>query len=131
MQMFEAMSTGDPELAVRAGYLANLSPAYTADESRYRAFHDAALSVAVPVEVVLRQAQAGFVHDTSARLHSVTTPTLVIHGTDDQMLSYSNGTMIASLIPDSRLLTLDDVGHLFWWERPAETADAVRALALG
>ena len=129
MAMFEAMSTGDPEQAVRAGYLANLSPAYTADESHYAPFHDAALSVAVPVDVVLRQAQAGFVHDTRARLHEISTPTLVMHGSGDQMLDYSNGTMIASLIPGARLVTLDDVGHLFWWERTAETVADIRAIA--
>lgn len=126
MQMFEAMSSGDPEQAVRAGYLANLSATYTADESHYAPFHDNALSIAVPVEVVLRQAQAGFVHDTSARLPSIATPTLVIHGTDDQMLSYSNSEMIASLISDAKLLTLDGVGHLFWWERTEETVAALR-----
>ncbi|HEY1739178.1 MAG TPA: alpha/beta hydrolase [Acidimicrobiia bacterium] len=130
MQMFEAMQTGDPEVAVRAGYLANLSPAYTADESHYAPFHDAALSVAVPVDVVLRQAQAAFVHDTSTRLPNVTTPTLVIHGTGDQMLDYSNGAMIASLMPHATLLTFDDVGHLFWWEKTAETVAAIGSLAL-
>lgn len=131
MAMFEAMQTGDPELAVRAGYLANLSPAHVADESHYAPFHDAVLSVAAPVHVIMRQVQAAFVHDTSARLPSVTTPTLVLHGTADDMLAYGNGQQIASLIPGARLHTLDEVGHLFWWERLDETVDAVRAHALG
>jgi len=129
MQMFEAMSTGDPEQAVRAGYLANLSSTYTADEARYLPFHDAALSIAVPVEVVLRQAQAAFVHDTSTRLPTITTPTLVLHGTDDQMLNFTNGEMIASLIPNSTFVAFEGVGHLFWWERTEETVAAVRKLA--
>jgi len=129
--MLEAMSTGDPEIAIRAGYTANLSPSFTADESHYAPFHDAALSVAAPVEVIMRQVQAAFVHDTSTRLPSVTTPTLVMHGTADDMLVYSNGELIASLIPDAKLHTFTDVGHLFWWERPEESADAVRRHALG
>jgi 3-oxoadipate enol-lactonase len=130
MSMLEAMNTGDPEIAVRAGYLANLSPAFTADESHYAPFHDAALSVVAPVEVIMRQVQAAFVHDTSARLPTVTTPTLVLHGTADDMLVYSNGEQIASLIPGAELHTFVDVGHLFWWERPDETAAAVRTHAL-
>jgi len=83
------------------------------------------------VEVIMRQVQAAFVHDTSTRLPSVTTPTLVMHGTADDMLVYSNGELIASLIPDAKLHTFTDVGHLFWWERPEESADAVRRHALG
>ncbi len=74
----------------------------------------------------MRQAQAAFVHDTSARLGQISAPTLVIAGTADQMLVYANSQLIASLIPDAKLLTFDGVGHLFWWERPAETAAAVR-----
>ncbi len=76
--------------------------------------------------VVLRQAQAAFTHDTSTRLPTVTTPTLVMAGTADQMLVHANSVLIASLIPGSRLEIFDDVGHLFWWERPDETANLVR-----
>jgi 3-oxoadipate enol-lactonase len=131
MAMLEAMSGGDAEASVRAAYLANLSSTYTADESHYAAFHDSALSVAAPVPVIMRQAQAAFVHDTSARLPSVSTPTAVIHGTEDDMLVFSNGQLIASLIPTAALHTLDGVGHLFWWERPEQTVAIVRELALG
>ena len=56
-------------------------------------------------------------------------PTLVIHGTDDQMLPVANGRLIASLIPGSRLEILDGVGHLFFWERPERSAELVRAHA--
>ncbi|MCW2497018.1 alpha/beta hydrolase [Jatrophihabitans sp.] len=129
--MLEAMSTGDVEASLRAAYLANLSPAYTADEAHYAPFHDAALSVPAPVQVIVRQAQAAFVHDTSTRLPGVSTPTAVIHGTADDMLLYSNGQQIASLIPTAALHTFDGVGHLFWWERPEETVTIVRELALG
>ena len=129
MAMLEAMNTGDPEVAVRAGYLANLSPTYTADESHYAPFHDAVLSISAPPHVIMRQAQSAFAHDTSTRLPAVATPTVVMHGTADDMLVYTNGEMIASLIPDAELITFDGVGHLFWWERTAETVAAVRALA--
>lgn len=126
LRMLEAMSTGDVELAVRAGYEANLSPAYRADESHYEPFKAASLSVRVPVPTVLRQAQAAVGHDTSTRLGTVTAPTLVIHGTADQMLLPSNGEQIARLVPGARLHLFADVGHLFWWERPDETLELIR-----
>lgn len=126
LRMFEAMNTGNLELAVRAAYEANFSPAYVADESHYEPFKQASLAVRVPVPTVLRQAQAAFVHNTADRLPSVTAPTLVMHGTADQMLLYSNGVQIAGLIPDARLHTFSDVGHLFWWERPDESLELLR-----
>ena len=129
MQMLEAMNSGDAVRAVQAAYTANLSPEYTADESHFEPFMTASLSVRVPVELVLRQAQAAFVHDTSTRLPSLAVPTLVLHGTADQMLLYSNAEQIAGLIPGARLVPFDGVGHLFWWERTEPTADLAPAKA--
>lgn len=126
LQMLQAAATGNAAEAVRAGFLANMSPAYTGVESNWRPFFDIVSSVVVPTEVVVRQAQAAFVHDTSARLASITAPTLVIHGTADEMLYPVNGELIASRIPGARLYTMDGVGHLFWWERPEESVRVVR-----
>lgn len=126
MRMMEAMNSGDAERSFRAGYEANLSKTYVAEEANWPPFREIAGSAAVPVPVVLRQAQAAFVHDTSARLPTIAAPTLVIAGTADEMLGYANSELIASLIPGATLLSFDGVGHLFWWERPAESAAAVR-----
>ena len=76
------------------------------------------------------QAQAIFGHDTSARLGEISTPTLIVHGTEDGVLPYANGELIASLMPAARLETLEDVGHMFWWEQPERSAELVREHAL-
>ncbi|MGH8861920.1 MAG: alpha/beta fold hydrolase [Jatrophihabitantaceae bacterium] len=126
MRMMSAMSSGVLEDAIRAGYEANLSPTWTADDAHWSEFHDIALSERVPTAVVLRQAQAAFAHDTSTRLPAVATPTLVIAGTVDEMVLYPNNEVIAELIPGATMYPLADVGHLFWWERPDECAAAIR-----
>jgi pimeloyl-ACP methyl ester carboxylesterase len=131
VRMLEAMNTGLVEDAIRASFGANLSPAWTADDSHWPEFFHLAVAERVPVPVVMRQAQAIYAHDTSARLQSVIAPALVVAGTADEMLPHANSELIASLIPDAKLYLLADVGHLFWWERPDETADAVRAHLLG
>ena len=77
----------------------------------------------------MAQMQAIAGHDTSARLPGIELPTLVLHGTLDEMLPVQNGRMIAGLIPDSRLEIFDGVGHLFFWEQPEQAADLVRAHA--
>jgi 3-oxoadipate enol-lactonase len=64
-------------------------------------------------------------HDTNARLPGLRTPTLVIHGTEDQMIPVANGSLIAERIPDSRLEIFDDVGHLFFWERAERAAELI------
>jgi len=67
---------------------------------------------------------------SSLPLSSITAPTLVIHGTDDEMLSVHNAEIIASKIPGARLEVLDGVGHLFFWEEPERSAALVREHAL-
>ena len=44
-------------------------------------------------------------------LQKLQVPALVIHGTDDQLITPSGGERTAELIPNSTLLMVDDMGH--------------------
>jgi pimeloyl-ACP methyl ester carboxylesterase len=44
-------------------------------------------------------------------LQKLQVPTLVIHGTDDQLITPSGGERTAELIPNSTLLMVEDMGH--------------------
>jgi pimeloyl-ACP methyl ester carboxylesterase len=77
----------------------------------------------------MAQLQACVAHDTSTRLGELTTPTLVIHGTEDRLLPVQNGRQIASLIPGSKLEIFDGVGHMFFWEQPERVAELLHAHA--
>lgn len=59
-------------------------------------------------------------------LWSLKQPTLVIAGTDDPIVPLVNGRVLAHLIPNARLETIDD-GHLFMVTRPDETAAITEA----
>ena len=124
------MMSGDRDKAIRASYEVNLSPAFRADESRYAAFHEMATSVPAAKRTIELQVQAIFGHDTSGRLGEVSTPTLIVHGTEDGVLPYPNGELIASLMPTARLETFADVGHMFWWEQPERSGELIREHAL-
>jgi pimeloyl-ACP methyl ester carboxylesterase len=124
------MLSGDRELAIRTGFEVNVSAAFAAVEGNYDAFRAMAKSLPAPVPVIMLQMQAIAAHDTSARLPSLALPTLVIHGDEDMMLPVQNGRLIAALIPGARLEVLEGVGHMFWWEQPARSAELVRAHAL-
>jgi poly(3-hydroxyalkanoate) depolymerase len=55
---------------------------------------------------------AGFGWTSLPWLRSLSQPTLVMAGTDDPIVPVANGHILAKLIPDARLVTVDD-GHLF------------------
>jgi pimeloyl-ACP methyl ester carboxylesterase len=129
-KLMEGMASGDRGKAIRASYEVNLSPTFRAEESRFATFHEMATSVPAPKQIIELQVQAIFGHDTSGRLGEISTPTLIVHGTEDGVLPYPNGELIASLMPSARLETLDGVGHMFWWEQPGVSADLIREHAL-
>jgi pimeloyl-ACP methyl ester carboxylesterase len=122
----EAIMSGDRQRAIRTGFETNVSAAVAADEDLYASFVEIAERRAVAVPVVMAQLQACTAHDTRSRLGRISTPTLVIHGTEDEMLPVENGRLIASEIPGARLEILDGVGHLFFWEQPERSAEMIR-----
>jgi 3-oxoadipate enol-lactonase len=125
-----AMLSGDREQAIRAGWEVNVSAAFAAREETYASFREIGMNRAVAVDVIMQQLQACATHDTYDRLPELAgSKTLVIHGTEDQLLPVQNGELIASRIPDSQLEIFEGVGHLFIWERPERSAELVRALA--
>jgi pimeloyl-ACP methyl ester carboxylesterase len=124
-----AMQSGDRERAIRAGWEVNVSRDFATDEQAYEAFRSAALELPVPVPVIMGQAQAVGSHDTLARLADISAPTLVVHGTDDEMLPVANARLIAERIPGARLEIFDGIGHLFWVEEPERSAELLRSHA--
>ncbi len=122
----EGMQSGDRERAIRAGWSVNVSEAFAAEEANYEAFRETALTRPVAVDVIMRQMQACMAHDASGRLADIAVPTLVVHGSEDQMLDVANGEAIARAIPGARLERLEGVGHMFWVEQPERSAQLVR-----
>ena len=69
-------------------------------------------------------------HDALDRLASITAPTLVMHGGDDEVVPAANAQLLAERIPGARLIVFDGAGHLFFHEEPERTALAVRTFLL-
>ena len=123
----EAMLSGDRERALRVGFEVNVTrAAEAANPALYEQMLAIAEQRAVAVPVIMAQVQACSAHDTGERLASLRMPTLVVHGTEDQMLPVQNGHAIAARIPGARLEILDGTGHLFFWEQPHRSAELVR-----
>jgi pimeloyl-ACP methyl ester carboxylesterase len=125
-----AYASGDPEQVFRAMWEINISPGFAAGDARlFDEFCEMAKALPAPRPVVMQQMRACAGHDTSVRLHQLSMPTLVIHGTADRLLVVANSKQIAALIP-ARLELLEDVGHMFWWEQPQRSAELIREHAL-
>jgi len=58
----------------------------------------------------------------------IVAPTLVIGGRQDQLVDLRTAPAVAKVIPDSRLLILDRVGHVAQMERPVVVARAFAAM---
>ena len=126
-RLVSAGLSGDRELMLRTGWEVNVSGGFAAQPGTFETFREMAQRLPAPIPVLMAQMQATLVHDTSARLAAIDAPTLVIHGDADQMLDVANARHIASLISGARLEILTGCGHMFWWERPQESAELVRA----
>jgi pimeloyl-ACP methyl ester carboxylesterase/DNA-binding winged helix-turn-helix (wHTH) protein len=57
--------------------------------------------------------------DATAFAPQVQAPTLVLHGRGDRRVPLEQGRLIASLVPNSRLVTLDSENHILLEDEPA------------
>jgi 3-oxoadipate enol-lactonase len=66
-------------------------------------------------------------HDDEAagRLAAITAPALIAHGTEDVLIPFANGELLAEGIPDSRLVAFEDCGHAFMAQEPARAAELI------
>jgi 3-oxoadipate enol-lactonase len=109
------------ERAVRKGLEAATSDAYRAENPeefdqivRWRLADSPSLSA------YYEQMRAGARFDVSRDVGHITSPTLVIHGSEDRYVPVANAVALAEAIPGSTLRVLDDAGHLVFIERYAD-----------
>ena len=119
----------DRELMLRTGFELVVSRRHASEPAHFATFVAAAKQFPASLPVLLAQKGAADAHDAYSRLRGLRVPTLVIHGTADELLASINGDLVASLIPGARLELLEGVGHLFFWEQPQRSAELVRGFA--
>jgi 3-oxoadipate enol-lactonase len=73
----------------------------------------------------LLQAVAGTRYTNRGRDRTITATTLIMHGTDDNVVDPRNAEVLARNIPDARLLLVPEAGHLIFFERPKLCTRAV------
>jgi 3-oxoadipate enol-lactonase len=61
------------------------------------------------------------------RLADIACPVLILHGTEDRLVSVENARRMAVLIPGAKLVLLEAAGHVYHSEQPEAADEAVLA----
>jgi pimeloyl-ACP methyl ester carboxylesterase len=101
-----------------------------ADEARTRDLAERSFDRGIHPEGTVRQFGAIAVGgDRTSRLRDIAMPTVVIHGSEDPLITRSGGEATAAAIPGAELLVIDGMGHDMPPQHFDEIADALVANA--
>jgi pimeloyl-ACP methyl ester carboxylesterase len=78
-----------------------------------------------PVETAARQMAAVQAFDSYNRLPQIQAPTLILHGDRDAIIPVENAYLLKERIPGAELRVFPGAAHLFTFEFPEESAEAV------
>jgi len=65
----------------------------------------------IPLDVYMRQLQAGSQFDSYDRLPNIRAPTIILTGKKDVLLPWENSKILAERIPGAKLVTFEESGH--------------------
>jgi 3-oxoadipate enol-lactonase len=110
-----------PEEGVRRGLEMATSEAYRVEhQDEFEQIVSWRLADSPSDAVYNEQARAGAGFDLSHDVGHITSPTLVIHGSEDRYVPVANAAALAGAIPGAKLRVLDHAGHLVFVERFAD-----------
>jgi len=85
------------------------------------------LAAGVSTAGYLAHFDADLAHDCGERLAEIACPTLVLFGSEDFVTLPAYNREVAALIPGAEACEIAGGGHMVWYERPDEVADAIEA----
>jgi pimeloyl-ACP methyl ester carboxylesterase len=114
VQLFAEAATLAPDVALRR-FVVNALGSDPADELVEELYQR---RVANPPDPAGWQSQAAAGLTFAGADGAIDAPTLVVTGTEDNVVDPRNADVVASRIPGARVERLDGAGHLFFWEQP-------------
>ena len=121
---FEPAMLAEPDPAVHSAYARAFAPAWFADIELAPLFTPPPSESLTGAAVAARLRREGY--DWRDRLRALDRPTLVIHGEQDALPLQVAHELVATL-PQARLATVPNAGHMPFWERPEDLFPLVDA----
>ena len=110
---------GGSNTAFRTVFTTTMVPEATSEQMRW--FNELALQTASAENAMLLES-AFYDQDFSDLARAVRVPTLVLHARDDRAAPFSEGRLLASLIPGAEFVPLDSANHILLEHEPAWTS---------
>ncbi len=115
-----------PEEQFRKAWPAIVTPEFV---EREREFLEEMLRIGLtnptPMDTMVRQMMAIQAFDTCERLPQIQAPTFIIHGDMDRLVPPQNAEILHDGIPGSTMRMVAGAAHMFFWERPTESTQAI------
>ncbi len=132
IRVFTRMTTVPPEVALREAVETALARRTVSDRpDLVEEIYAYRLANKPSLDGWQAQAAASLGFDAFERGAHIHAPTLVLHGTDDNVVDPRNASLLAGNIPGARLELFQDAGHLFFWEEPERFAGLVTSFLEG
>lgn len=120
----QAVESGGFEELVDAVFPVLVAPDHEGDRALLDEWRATAAEVG-PAAYVVQQRATVARRDARAVLAGVRCATLVLHGTEDRLISPADAREMADLVPESELELIAGTGHFLLREEPALVADRV------
>jgi pimeloyl-ACP methyl ester carboxylesterase len=130
-RLSDAMVSADPAQAVQAGLDANVSADSAARPEVREAWINLVSGTRMPLRTIQRQLKAAQAHDGADLLRSITSPALVVHGSEDRLVEPAHADELAAALPDARVALVPGAGHMFFWEKPELSGELIAAWLRG
>jgi len=114
------------EQQIRKAWPAMCTPEFVENDTAFlETMLESSLTNPTPLDTILKQSQAVMSFDSYDRATTIEAPTLVIHGDRDRMMPLPHGQTLAERIPGAEFVLIPGQAHMFFWEKPEETARIV------
>ena len=121
----QMVSLGTPEAKLAAAACLYAKHTFESKTEVIEHYNEVSMRFPASQDIMARQWAAVTQHDACSRLQNISSPTLTLTGSEDVLIPPENAKIMAEIIPNARMSTIDDGGHLVLIEQPQQFNQAV------
>ena len=121
----QMVSLGTPEAKLAAAACLYAKHTFESNTKVIERYNEVSMRFPASQDIMTRQWAAVTQHDACSRLQSISSPALTLTGSEDVLIPPENAKIMAEMIPNARMSTIDDGGHLVLIEQPQQFNQAV------